>query len=183
MVEMVDSVDTAPATPSDSVPTHEKLIVAFARELRRRDPDGTAVARVDDVDRMARTIAATAIDTAAIWHEVLGPVYDTETVAELLGGGRAVSRQAVSKRALLALRTGSGRVVYPAFQFDESGAVITGVAEVVRIMATTSLSSWTLAAWFVSPEPDLSGERPIDALRAGGHQVVCAAARAWAAAL
>ncbi len=40
----------------------------------------------------------------------LGPVYDVDGVARLIGGAAPVTRQAVSKRRLLALKTGSGRV-------------------------------------------------------------------------
>jgi hypothetical protein len=54
----------------------------------------------------------------------------------------------VSKRRLLALTTGSGRVVYPAFQFTaQRGAGLPGVVAT----STTLVSPWTVASWLVSP--------------------------------
>lgn len=127
--------------------------------------------------------AALAAAAGQVWSDQLGPVYDTEGVRELLGG---VSRQAVSERvrrhALLGLRTGSGRLVYPAFQFDRNG-VVEGLATVLSVFELDDISAWTVASWLASPDPDLDGRRPIDALHHGELQPVMAAAHDVAAGL
>jgi hypothetical protein len=98
--------------------------------------------------------------------------------------GEPVSRQAVSKRkGLLALTTGSGRVVYPTMQFLPDRRPVDGMQEVLEAVPEALLSRWTLASWLVSDNPELDGERPIDLLADGHAGVVVDAARRWADAL
>ncbi|MEZ5341111.1 MAG: hypothetical protein R2706_06585 [Acidimicrobiales bacterium] len=93
----------------------------------------------------------------ALWAEDLGPFYSSEAVAILLGN---VSKQAVSDRVrrhrLLALRTGSGRLVYPAFQFERR-RVIAGLADVLAIVAPDDTEAWYVASWLTTPDPALAG--------------------------
>lgn len=171
------------ATVDNRLAAHRRLVEAFADELEERDPDGRVLGgNADRAEILVRSVTARLFN-AAVWEDDLGPVYDAEGVAQILGGETPVSRQAVSKRRLLALRTGSGRVVYPAFQFDESGSVVDGVADVLKLIEPTQLSPWTLASWFVSPDLDLDGTQPIAALRAGGKEAVLEVVRRWAGAL
>lgn len=164
--------------------SHRRFLADLAAELAVRDPDGSRLRRVDDPHALAREAAEQAVDTAAIWHEHLGAFYDVEGVRRLLGrSGRPVSKQAVSKRrGLLALRTGSGRVVYPSFQFRDGGP-LAGIEQVLAVLPEVLVSRWTVASWLVSPQPDLDGDRPLDVLAAGHIEPVTDAARAWAAAL
>jgi hypothetical protein len=163
---------------------HRRAARAFLDELRRRDPSGTVLGRMGDVDALARQAATTVVGAGAVWREALGEFFDVETVRRLLGRpGHPVSRQAVSKRRdLLALHTGSGRVVYPTFQFRGS-TPLPGLGEVLAALPADVVSRWTVASWFLSASPDLDGERPIDVLAAGATPAVVAAARSWAAAL
>jgi len=110
-------------------------------------------------------------------HDILGNSY-----ARIGTPGKPVSRQAVSKRSLLALRTGNGRVYYPAFQFA-NGRPIAGLADILAVIEENLVSRWTLASWLVSPEDDLDGASPIDALSAGEVQRVLEVAQAWALSL
>jgi hypothetical protein len=162
----------------------ERLVEAFEREVRERDPDGYALARLEDVDHAAAVAARIVIDTGEQWREHLGGFYETETVRRLLGSvGKPVSKQAVSKRrGLLALRTGSHRVVYPSFQFVD-GHLIQGLDEVLEVLPEQLLSRWTVASWLVSDNPELNDERPITVLAEGHTAPVVAAARSWARSL
>jgi len=47
------------------------------------------------------------------------------------------------------------------------------------------VSRWTVASWLISPDAELDGDRPIDALFQGGDAVtrVVRAATRWSAAL
>ncbi|HZQ26693.1 MAG TPA: hypothetical protein VFA94_03240 [Acidimicrobiales bacterium] len=174
-----------PLRRDEPVPAaHRDAAVAFLDELRRRDPDGHTLREADDPGALARQAATTVVDAAALWQEALGGFYDVETVRRMLGRDkRPVSRQAVSKRHdLLALRTGSGRVVYPAFQFRGS-TPLAGLADVLAALPAELVSRWTVASWLVSALPELDGERPIDVLVSGGTPAVVAAAREWAASL
>lgn len=187
IIDMADAADADGAVVRVAVARHARFVAAFADELQARDPQGVAFDDSVDAVALARAAACRLIDTSRLWHELLGPVYDTEGVASVLadrasGQGR-ISRQAVHKRKLLALKTGSGRVVYPAFQFGESGGVVEGISEVVKLAESVSLSLWAMASWLASPEPELDGDRPIDWLRAGGHEAVLDVARRWVGAL
>lgn len=172
------------ATVDDLAPAHRRVLSAIARELRLRDPDGTQINAADDLDEIGRQAADRLFDDARRWHEQLGTCYDVDGVRRLLSrDGRPVSRQAVSKRrGLLALTTGSGRVVYPAFQFRGS-APVDGLGSVLGAVPEALVSRWTLASWLASPNPELDGERPIDVLADGYAPAVLTVARRWASAL
>lgn len=166
---------------------HTELIKAFSEQLAQYDPTGAIVSRSDDVTAMARDAAQRVLETASTWVEHLGSLYDSEGVAKLLSRtGTPISRQAVHKRrGLLTLTTGSGQIVYPAFQFDGRRPV-PGLAAVLDTLPETVVSRWTVASWLVSPEADLAGARPIDVLRDHGPEgraAVLSAARRWSSQL
>jgi hypothetical protein len=173
---------SAPTRPS----AHAGLVEAFAEQLAQYDPTGALVARSDIVS-MARDAAQRVLDTAPTWVEHLGAFYDTEGVQKLMSrDGAPITRQAVHKRrGLLSLTTGSGQVVYPAFQFDGRQPV-QGLAAVLDALPQSLVSRWTVASWLVSDEAELDGERPVDVLREQGPEgqvAVLGAARRWAAQL
>lgn len=163
--------------------SHRRFLAALAAELAARDPAGDVLARVDDPGELARAAADRAVDSAVVWQEHLGTFYDVDGVRALLGrSGRPVTKQAVSKRRLLALRTGSGRLVYPALQFRD-GAPLPGLDRVLDVLPGRLVSPWTVASWLVTPQPGLDGDRPVDVLATGHVEIVLEAARNWAAAL
>ena len=166
---------------------HERLAEAFLLELTRRDPDGSRVTAATDLNQSAVLAADTVLDPSVVWVDALGAFYDTDGVRRLLARhGAPVSRQAVHKRkGLLALTTGSGRVVYPAFQF-RGRTLAPGLARVLEALPAERVSPWTVASWLVSPEADLDGARPIEVLfdaDPAGVDAVVRVARAWAADL
>lgn len=168
----------------DLHPAHRRLVEGFAAALVRRDPDARQARHIGDPETAASRLAASVLDTAPLWEEHLGGFYDVEAVRHLLGrGGRPVSRQAVSKRrGLLALTTGSGRVVYPCFQFVD-GRPVEGLGEVLKALPPDLVSRWTVASWLVTAQPELDGQRPVDVLAEGHAEPVVRAARRWASAL
>ena len=161
--------------------SHLEAVLGMLLELQLHDPSGDLGAR--RARDLGRSLADRMLDDADRWHEHLGPCLDVTGVRELLGEpGRPVSKQAVSQRqSLLALTTGSGRVVYPAFQFD-GRSVVPGVADVLRVLPEDLVSRWTVASWLVSPDTEL-GAAPMALLRAGLRRPVVEAAGAWAVAL
>lgn len=162
---------------------HDLLSKHFRRELEAVDPDGTGASRLDDMRSAARFAVLHAL-AEVHWTAEIGPFYDGDSVRTLLGrGGAPVSRQAVSQRRdLLALRTGSGRVVYPAFQFDGRSPVA-GLRAVLEVFETVSVSPWTLASWLSSRSSELDGRTPVEALRSGDVDAVRDVAVRWASAL
>lgn len=185
---------SAPARPREgrratgARPTaHAELIKAFSEQLAQYDPTGAIVSRSDDLTAMARDAAQRVLETASTWVEHLGSFYDSEGVAKLLSRtGTPISRQAVHKRrGLLALTTGSGQVVYPAFQFD-GRRLVPGLTAVLDQLPEGVVSRWTVASWLVSPDAELDGARPVDVLRdqgAEGQAAVLSAAQRWSSQL
>lgn len=163
---------------------HQDLLRAVALELEMRDPDGSRSALIADYASVAREVVTHVVDAAAMWSAELGAFYDTTTVRRLLGGRDApISRQAVfQRRGLLSLTTGSGKVVFPAFQFQDA-APAPGLDQVLAALPETLVSRWTLASWLVSAEPALGDERPIDVLKDGNVAAVLPVVRAWTGAL
>lgn len=162
----------------------EHFIKLLARELYLLDPQGQQIDQIEDTQRFARETAEKVIDASKTWQEHLGTFYDVEGVRNLLSrGGKPLSRQAVSKRKnLLALTTGSKRVVYPSFQFRDR-TVVQGLGEVLAQLPEDLLSRWTLASWLVSKEKELGDTAPIEALRQGNAEQVVSIARHWAKSL
>jgi hypothetical protein len=140
-------------------------------------------ARLDvDPTEVGRRAALDAI-SGTMWADEIGPFYDTEGVMTLLGG---VTKQAVNDRVrrhrLLALRTGSGRLVYPAFQFD-GPRVVTGLGAVLDTLVPDDTEAWLVASWLSTDDPALRDRAPIRALHDGDVDLVVDAARDMASAL
>ena len=113
-----------------------------------------------------------------VWTDHLGPFLDTEGVSALLHG---VSKHAVWQRVrgrrLLALKTGSGRLVYPLSQFRD-GAPLPGLADVLTAAGydpARPATGWAVASWLATHDPDLGGT-PRALLAAGRLEPVLAAA-------
>ena len=121
--------------------------------------------------------------SGAMWADEVGPFYDTDGVMTLLGG---VSKQAVSDRVrrhrLLALRTTSGRLVYPVAQF-RGPKVVDGLGRVLDVLVPDDTEAWMVASWLATPDPALAGRSPIEALRGGDTEPVVEAARELASTL
>jgi len=135
-----------------------------------------------DPASLGRTAALSAV-AGEVWTDAVGPFYDSDGVRSILGN---VSKQAVSDRVqrhrLLALRTESGRLVYPAFQFTNRH-VVDGLGDVLGVVAPDDTEAWYVASWLSTPDPALDGQAPIEALRAGETAAVMRAARDVGASL
>jgi hypothetical protein len=135
-------------------------LVAIEEEYRRQ---GRSVAELG-VDELAGRMAAVVPAPSPV-NALFGPFYRTDQVVSLLG----VTRQAVADRvrqgSLLAMRTEEGTWVYPVLQFERK-RVLPQLAIVLRAFDRGS-DGWAVAAWLVSPNAALSGEKPIDCIRGG----------------
>lgn len=162
-----------------STPATQRFIDLASEAFRRRltelvESAGLPVEAPEPLgDRAGLTAAA-----GALWTDHAGPFLDSEGAAAILGG---VSKQAISQRVhsrrLLALRTGSGRLVYPLWQFH-NGAPLPGLAEVLATAGydpDLPTTGWTLASWLCTEDPELGGS-PRELLAAGHLEPVLAAA-------
>lgn len=137
---------------------------AFEETLEEFDlPDNTP--DLADPKALGRRAALLAV-ADIFWGQILGPLFDSEQVQELL---KVRSRQAVSDLAkrgrLLALDASGGRRLYPAFQFSATGRPYPEVAEVIHAFSGFVETPYTIASWFVSPQDLLDGETPVEWIR------------------
>lgn len=61
-----------------------------------------------------------------------------------------------------------GRLVYPAFQFTESGQPHPALPEILHMFEGAVASPYTIASWFRTPLPLLRGKTPAEWLQFGG---------------
>jgi hypothetical protein len=147
--------------------------------LTRGSPD------VEDPARLGRRAALVAA-AEAVWTKHAGPLLDAKQVQDLLG---VDTRQAVSdlraRRRLLGLPKESGRVVYPAFQFGDSGRPFQVLSRVLEVFEERArVDPWTIASWFVTPQTLLARMTPAEWLAKGEDpEMVVRAARRSAARL
>jgi hypothetical protein len=136
---------------------------AFSRTLAEIGVDE----REFDAEALGRRGALLAA-SELVWGRQVGTMLSSREVTELLD----VTRQAVHDRtqrgSLLAVRGSDGGILYPAFQFGPNGRPLPGVPEATRTLAPVVETTYTIAAWFTSPEPELGGATPSDWLRGGG---------------
>lgn len=113
--------------------------------------------RAEQQQGAAAPTADGAEDPAAVWAEHLGGFYDAAAVAAMLerGGADITDPRRPSPR-LLALTTGTGQVVYPAFQFRDRQPA-PGLDAVLAEVPADRISPWTVASWLCCPEADLGG--------------------------
>ena len=113
--------------------------------------------------RRAALLAASDV----VWHKHLGPLYSTQQVRELMGRGTRQSVSELAKRGrLLALPEADGRLAFPAFQFGRNGDRLPALDQILRIFDGAVETPYTIASWFVTPEPRLNGKTPAAWLRA-----------------
>ncbi len=68
---------------------------------------------------------------------------------------------------------------YPRWQFNEAGALLPGIQEVLQ--AFESFDEWRVMRYFLGPRKQLGGKRPLDLLRNGDIETVVNHARTHAA--
>lgn len=96
----------------------------------------------------------------------LSPFYATDGAMHQLGG---ITKQALDSRrrtqSVLAMQTGDGTWLYPAWQFDGHGSIHGVLTPVLK--ALRGMDRWQAGVWLVADNPDLGGVSPRQALREG----------------
>lgn len=129
--------------------------------------------------------AALAAAAGLVWRNALGRLLTRDEVQELLG---IRSRQGVSdlvrRGRLLALPSDRGTHEFPAFQLDAAaGRIHPGAPRAVAELRRAFASPFTVASWFVTPQPALDGSTPAEWLERGRpEETLVEAARRTASA-
>lgn len=179
---------TTQARPDDRTASPTADEAALLDALRRRILDGRAAGALDagaDVELLAdRMVAA----LPSVKHEadaLIGPFYDTPTLAAWRGVSRQALSKATAKRDLIGLKIGDGSLVFPSFQFGVSGSPLPHLRQVLALVDPDRIDSWGAALWLCTEADEFGGTTAAQALRDGRTEQVLAAARraanAWAA--
>ena len=150
----------------------DRLSASEARAIQKQSDKGSILERVARSAGGPAAIDASPLFAARVRGDALklelikqaGGLLSAKDAARLLG----ITTQALHKRyrsqALIAIRTPTGDLGYPAFQF-ETDSMTQGVAEVLRHLqiedAIMSLS------FMLTALPELGGLTPVAAIRAG----------------
>lgn len=122
---------------------------------------------LEDLSALGRRAALLAASDV-IWHKHLGPLYSSKQVRELMGRGTRQSvSELVKRRRLLALPQEDGRLAFPAFQFAPGGRRLRGLEHILDAFHGAAETPYTVASWYVTPEPLLKGKTPAEWLRRG----------------
>lgn len=164
--------------------TGAALLEAVRSRVLSGRVDGALAGDVD-VELLAdRMIAA----LPAVKHEadaLIGPFYDTPTLAAWRGVTRQALSKAVAKRDLIGLKIGDGSLVFPSFQFGVHGAALPNLRQVLALVDPDRIDPWGSALWLNTEADEFGGTTAAQALRDGRDEQVLAAARraahAWAA--
>ncbi|QNE46228.1 hypothetical protein F1C58_04420 [Glaciihabitans sp. INWT7] len=107
---------------------------------------------------------------------LVGPFYRAADLATW----RGVTRQAISKQArqrrLLVLKSASGTVVYPAWQFNEKAEAPPHLADVLKLIDPDNRDALGSALWLNRPAARFDTLTPAEALHAGRTAEVLRAA-------
>jgi hypothetical protein len=130
---------------------------------KRYRANGRSVAELG-IDEVAQRMAS-AVPAPSPVNDKIGPFYRTDQVVSLLGITRQAVNERLRKRTILGMQTRDGVWVYPVFQFENRG-ILGKLPEVLRSFDPRA-DRWAVAAWLVSKDVRLGGERPLDRVHSG----------------
>lgn len=93
-----------------------------------------------------------------------GGTYSLAEAAKLLQCSEQAVCERIDKLTLIGMEQ-DGAIVIPRIQFDDSGRELAGLKEIFRVMLVKE--PWTRLDWLLTPEPRLSGQKPIEVIRHG----------------
>ncbi|GAB7065810.1 DUF2384 domain-containing protein [Mycobacterium hodleri] len=126
----------------------------------------------------------TRLKTRTTWEGHIGALLTHAQVLDLTGWSKQALSQAVSDHRVLRLES-DGNHAYLLAGFDDQSPArpLRGIKKTLKAWAVVDPRGWAAASWLVSPQPELGGQTPRDALIAGLSDEVAALAEQSAARL
>jgi hypothetical protein len=153
----------------------DQLRAALLPRVERLAETGRTVPAPSDLaDLLGAGLPAAGVEVALDEHFAeVGPFYDSAGARLQLG---LRTKQALDSRrntqTVLAMQTGDGTWLYPAWQFTGDGRVHQVLLPVLKELR--GIDRWQVGVWLVSRHPDLEGISPRQALRDGLDPVAVA---------
>jgi hypothetical protein len=153
----------------------DELRAALLPRVARLAETGRAVPAPSDLaDLLGAGLPTAGIEFALDEHFAdVGPFYDSAGARLQLG---LRTKQALDSRrntqTVLAMQTGDGTWLYPAWQFTGDGRVHQVLLPVLKELR--GMDRWQVGVWLVSEHPDLDSMSPRQALRDGVSPVAVA---------
>lgn len=110
---------------------------------------------------------STRVAVEQAWADHLGALADHKQVLALTGWTKQALHEAVKAHRVLRLQDDDKCFAYLLAGFDDNNPArpLPGLKEVLKPWAEVDPRGWTAASWFMSPQPELGGRTPRDALR------------------
>jgi hypothetical protein len=145
----------------DVLRTLEQLIREKSREYQRAKRN---LEKEFDPELLAREMIETTIPIPSVWDSIIGDHLSARGAMTRLGIDESQLARAALEFSVLELRTRENEPIYPRFQFGSDG-LVQGFSDVLKQFEKESISPWTLAAWFVTPDIEEGSVAPIELLR------------------
>lgn len=153
------------------------------RELADQGIDESTLGESDlEYAAIAIRNLVTRLKTRTTWESHIGPLLTHSQVLDLTNWTKQALSNAVRDHRVLRLDS-DGNHAYLLAGFDDQSPArpLPGIKQVLKALAPADPRGWAAASWLMSPQPELGGITPRDALIAGtGDQVATLAEQAAA---
>jgi hypothetical protein len=111
------------------------------------------------------------------WDANIGPFYDQAGVEELTKLMSVDIDISVAAGDLLGVVTSDNVMLFPVFQFSESGELLPGLSDVAAALRPISDDTWDIALWLSTASADFGGLTAAKTLRDGQTELVLTMAK------
>lgn len=141
-------------------------------ELSDQGIEDVAAVDLEYFSEAIRSLVAR-LKTSREWEDQIGPRLTHADMLKLTGWTKQALSQAVRGHRVLRLLTDDGYTYLLAGLDGESPArPLVGIKDVLAPWSTADPRGWAVASWFMSPQPELAGHTPREALLAGHIELV-----------
>ena len=155
------------------------------KELAKQGIDENTLGE-NDLEFAAAAIRSlvTRLKTRSTWESHVGRLLTHSQVLELTNWSKQALSQAVRDHRVLRLDSdGSHAYLLAGFDDQSPARPLPGIKQALNALATADPLGWAAASWLMSPQPELGGRTPRDALTAGMSEQVAMLAQQTAARL
>lgn len=166
--------------PPANVQEYTKQLLALIEvklktQLATIDAADIDLATLGSVDEVADTMVSQ-LPASHPFDKTIGPFYDAIGAANRMHVSRDTVQARATNHEVLACPTAEGDEVFPTFQFNSDGTALPGLDRVLAALAAGTQDRWQVALWLTTPNEQLKGRTPSDALKEGASAAVQAVA-------